>query len=355
MYRLPKLLLSLIFLLVAAGPALKAAPVGSENAFSQCKKLGRGVNVLGYDPIWKSFGRRLFRRQYFHVIREGGFDTLRVNLFPFQQMGSAPDYRLSDSWWHTMDWIITNAQAAHLNVIIDLHEFESMATNAVGNKNRFLAFWKQVAPHFQNAPDSVYFEMLNEPNGEMTPRLWNRYLVEALDVIRKTNPTRAVIIGPAFWNSIGYLHELKLPQNDQHIIVTVHYYNPMSFTHQGAPWVKPEYKVGVTWNGTSAERSAIESDFQKVQDWAKAHNRPIFLGEYGAYDRGDMASRARWTACVARTAEHFGWSWAYWQFDGDFVVYNTRKNQWVEPIHHALIPLAAMLPSKQSSESSPKP
>ena len=41
---------------------------------------------------------------------------------------------------------------------------------------------------------------------------------------------------------------------------------------------------------------------------------------------------------AARTAEHFGvWSWAYWQFDADFIAYDISKDQWVEPIHHALI------------------
>ena len=294
--------------------------------------------MLGYDPIWESFDQARFKKKYFEVIRAGGFDTLRVNLFPFSHMGAGPEYRLNDSWWNTMDWTVTNALAAHLNVIIDLHEFEVTAKDAAGNQGRFLAFWRQVALHFQNAPTGVSFEILNEPNGKMTPELWNQYLAEALAVIRESNPMRTVIIGPAFWNSIDHLGELKLPDNDRHIIVTVHYYTPMSFTHQGAPWVKPEYKVGVTWEGTPEERGKIESDFQKVQAWARKYDRPVFLGEFGAYDKGDMASRARYTACVARTAEHFGWSWAYWQFDRDFIVYNVGNNQWVEPIYHALIP-----------------
>ena len=330
--------LFLFFLPASFGFGAGAATITNEDAFAQCRTLGRGVNVLGYDPIWRSFDQARFKQEYFRVIRDGGFDTVRVNLFPFRLMSQGPDYRLSDPWWNTVDWIVTNALAAHLNVVIDFHESEAMAKDSQGNKARFLAFWRQVAPHFQNAPSSVVFEILNEPNGEMTPEVWNQYLGEALAVIRESNPTRAVIIGPAFWNSIGsHMDELKLPDKDRHILVTVHYYTPMDFTHQGAPWVKPPYKVGVTWTGTSEERGRIESDFQKVQNWAKQHDRPVFLGEFGAYDKGDMASRARYTACVARTAESFGWSWAYWQFDGDFIVYNISKNQWVEPIHHALI------------------
>jgi endoglucanase len=330
-------LLSLL-LPVVFGVLANAAAAGTGDVFAQSRELGRGVNVLGYDPIWESFDQARFKQEYFGVIRAGGFDTVRVNLFPFSHMGAGPEHRLNDPWWKTMDWIVTNASAAHLNVIIDLHEFETTAKDAEGNKERFLAFWRQVALHFQNEPSSVVFEILNEPNGEMTSEVWNQQLAEALSVIRESNPTRTVIIGPAFWNSIDHLSELKLPDKDRHIIVTVHYYTPMDFTHQGASWVQPPYKVGVTWMATTEERGRIESDFQNVQNWAKQHERPVFLGEFGAYDKGDMASRARYTACVARTAEHLGWSWAYWQFDRDFIVYNVEKKQWVKPIYNALIP-----------------
>jgi endoglucanase len=51
-----------------------------------------------------------------------------------------------------------------------------------------------------------------------------------------------------------------------------------------------------------------------------------------------MDSRARYTAAVARAAEGLGWSWAYWQFDSDFVVYDIEKDAWVEPIRKALVP-----------------
>ena len=58
----------------------------------------------------------------------------------------------------------------------------------------------------------------------------------------------------------------------------------------------------------------------------------MLLGEFGAYDKADMDSRARYTAAVARAAERLGWSWAYWQFDSDFVVYDIGKDAWVEPL-----------------------
>ena len=331
--------LSTLVFFIAISSGLSQPTVSEKtDAFAQNRLLGRGVNVLGYDPIWDSFDQGRFKERYFKMIRAGGFDTLRVNLYPFRHMGAAPDFVLSNSWWQTTEWIVTNALAADLNVILDFHEYEAMGKDAAGNQPQFLAFWRQLAPHFQKASDKVMFEILNEPNHQMTTNVWNQYLAEALAIIRASNPTRTVIIGPAFYNSIDHLKELELPAKDRHLIVTVHYYKPMDFTHQGAPWVHQENKLGVVWQGKPEERAAIAADFKTAQDWAKKHRRPILLGEFGAYDKGDMASRVRWTECVARTAEKCGWSWAYWQFDSDFIVYDIPKNQWVEPIHKALIP-----------------
>jgi endoglucanase len=229
-------------------------------------------------------------------------------------------------------------------VILDMHEFNAMGADPQSNKEKFLSFWRQVAEHFKDASDTsdmsenVLFEILNEPSGKLTGELWDKYYREALAIIRQTNLTRTVIIGPPSWNSVNSLNELKLPEDDRNIIVTVHYYLPMDFTHQGASWAGRKDKVGVEWPGTDEEKQAIVRDFQRVQDWSKEHNRPIFLGEFGAYDKGPMDSRARYNSCVARTAEGMGFSWAYWQFDSDFIVYDISRDRWVEPIHNALVP-----------------
>jgi endoglucanase len=244
---------------------------------------------------------------------------------------------LRPEWFETLDWAVSNATAQGLQVILDCHEYNRMGEDAEGHKDQFLAFWKQLSEHCREAPNSVLFEILNEPNKKLTPALWNQYLREALAIIRKTNPTRTVVVGPAFWNSVDHLKELELPAEDHHLVVTIHYYKPMAFTHQGATWTSQQYKTGVTW-GSEAERIAVQDDFDRVAAWAKEHNRPIFVGEFGAYDKGPMDSRVRYTDCVARTAEAEGWSWAYWQFDGDFILWDMKTDQWVEPILHALIP-----------------
>jgi endoglucanase len=195
-----------------------------------------------------------------------------------------------------------------------------------------------VAAYYKEGPNRIVFELLNEPNSRLTPQAWNVLLKEALAVVRKTNPQRNVVIGPAFHNDMYRLDELQLPADDRNIIVTVHYYLPMEFTHQGASWYPPTTELsGVKW-GTSEEQRRVEEDFDRVQQWAKKEKRPVLLGEFGAYDQGDMDSRVRYTSCVARAAERLGWAWTYWQFDSNFLLWDMASDTWVQPIWKALIP-----------------
>jgi len=337
MNKMPVLFATAILVL---GSSPIQAQAKATDALEQNRKLGRGVNIIGYDPLWRVFDRGRFQVKHFRLLKEAGFNSVRINLHPFRSMDSANGWAIRPSWLATLDWGVTNAQAQGLMVILDLHEFNAMGENPEANQEKFLAFWRQIAPRFRNADSTVLFEVLNEPNKKLTPDLWNEYLVEALHIIRETNPDRTVICGPAFWNSIDHLRELKLPESDRNLIVTVHYYSPMDFTHQGASWAGRKDKLGVEWRGTEAERNAINRDFDKAADWAREHKRPILLGEFGAYDKAPMESRARYTSAVARAAEARGWSWAYWQFDSDFILYDIPKNAWVAPIRDALIPLS---------------
>ncbi len=331
---LGSILAAWLFLLLASVGTAAAPP----DAFEQVKRLGRGVNILGYDPIWDNAKDARFTARHFKLIRDAGFQSVRINLHALQRMGPAPGYVLDPKWLATLDWAVKNALANGLMVVLDLHNYNDVAADPAAFKPRLMAFWDQIARRFKDAPDAVLFEVLNEPNGKLTPLLWREWLAEALEVIRRTNPGRIVVAGPPEWNGIHFLDKFILPESDRNIIVTVHYYEPMTFTHQGADWT-PEFVrlSGVTW-GSEAEKKQVADDFGLVQKWSQVHRRPIFLGEFGAYDKGPMESRARYTAFVARTAESLGWAWAYWQFDSDFVVYDIDKDRWVEPILRALVP-----------------
>ena len=58
------------------------------DAFEMNRRLGRGVNVLGYDPIWRDRDEARMQNKHFRLIKEAGFDHVRINLHPFDHMGA---------------------------------------------------------------------------------------------------------------------------------------------------------------------------------------------------------------------------------------------------------------------------
>jgi endoglucanase len=331
------------FLLIASSCAVTEKAVAKKrppDPFKQNKHIGRGINLGNAleAPREGEWGVTL-KEEYFKVIKEAGFDSVRI---PCRWSGHALEnkpYTIDKTFFERVDWAIANALKNDLYVMINMHHYPELTKDPAGQSERFLALWEQIAEHYKDYPDSVLFEPLNEPSGRLS-RLWNETFKKALATIRKSNPYRTIVIGPAESNIINLLRKLDIPKEDRNIIVTIHYYAPLEFTHQGAEWVGEKSKswLGTKWTGTEKEKQAITKAFDRAADWAKKHNRPIYLGEFGAYEKADMDSRARWTAFVAKSAVKRGFSFHYWEFCSSFGAYDPQKNAWREPLLKALIP-----------------
>jgi endoglucanase len=313
---------------VGASPA-QAAP--------RAPAFHRGVNVLGYDPFWKEGGEPRFKAKHFNEIRRAGFDFVRVNLFAFGHMDA--QNRIDPKWLKKLDWVVSEAGKAGLSVILDEHDFDACSNDVAMCRDKLQAAWRQLAPRYRRAPASVAFELLNEPHGKLDAGAWNALIPDILAIVRASNPRRTVIVGPTSWNAYRELPNLRLPETDRNILVTFHYYDPFRFTHQGASWTELKALRGVAW-GSEADVAQLRADFAKVAEWARANRRPILLGEFGAYDKSGTPAEMRvaYTAAVAREAERQGFAWAYWQFDGDFIVWDMSRDAWVIPIRDALLP-----------------
>ncbi len=330
-------LFSLFFYLFTSINLLAQNNIGKGFAFAQNAKMGRGVNIIGYDPLWNDMAKARMQATHFKKIKEAGFGHVRIKISPFRFAQNKTDFTINAKFFTTLDWAVKQALQNNLIPIVDFHEHTTMEKDPIGTQPMFLAMWKQIAEHCKNYPPDVLFEIANEPN--MKPEIWNNLHQAAYKIIRVSNPNRTLIIGTINGNQIKFLKDLALPETDRNIIVAIHYYSPIQFTHQGAPWsVKNKDLSGITWTGTEDQKAAVNADFDMAQKWALEHNRPLTLGEFGAYEKADLASRVTWTSYIARQAEARNWSWSYWQFDSDFILYDMAKDEWVKPIKNALVP-----------------
>jgi endoglucanase len=442
--------------------------VQAQTIFELNERLGRGVNFGNAleAPSEGEWGMRL-EPEFFELVEEARFDTIRLPVSWTHHASKEAPYTINPEFIERVQWAVDQATAQGLNIIVNVHHYDELNRDPLSEEARYLAIWQQIAGHFKDYPDNVYFELLNEPHGAFNnaPQIWNELLAKALEVVRESNPVRGVIVGPVFWNSVGSLEQLELPK-DPNLIVTVHFYDPFEFTHQGAEWVNPSPPLGTTWTGGNRrlsprwqdwswdtktsfvrednqeylqvnfekgwagyklhsimgpkgytqmvlktdrainlrvvcndaeeqavnvstqvatetvielscgnsqalkdiylqnasdegqtflletlefrgsskvltpfddEGTAIRERLDEAAQWAEKNNRPIFLGEFGAYEKADMGSRVRWTTFVRLEIEKRGFSWAYWEFGAGFGVYDREEKVWREELLNALI------------------
>lgn len=279
------------------------------------------------------------KEEYFDLIKQAGFDFVRLPVqWNSHADGNAP-YTIDPAFFARIDEVLGWALKRNLTIVLDFHYYDELMSNPWGNEERYLAIWKQIAEHYRDYPSTVLFELLNEPYDQLNAALWNEYLSAGLKTVRESNPVRDVVIGPVNWNAYDWISTLDVP-DDEHLIVTFHYYLPFEFTHQGAEWIGDESNawIGTTWEATDEQKAEITNNFDSVAEWASRNHVRILMGEFGAYSKAPQDSRVRWTEFTAREAERHGFAWAYWEFGSGFGVYDPDAKVWREDLLKALIP-----------------
>jgi aryl-phospho-beta-D-glucosidase BglC (GH1 family) len=321
--------------------ALNITAQNREKAFEINSKLGRGVNYgnmfeapseAGWGNPWKP--------KYAGMIADLGFNHVRIPVRwepDDRSMATAP-YTINPTFLDRIKQVVDSVINNGIFAIINMHHHDVLYEDPDGQKERFIAQWEQISEFFKDYPDSLLFEILNEPHGNLVPEKWNIFAADALTKIREDNPERIVLIGTAPYGGLGGLSNLVIP-DDEFIILTVHYYNPFHFTHQGASWVGEgsDAWLGTKWNDSEDERAIVQNEFALLRQIEQDKKIPIHIGEFGAYEKADITSRGKWTTYVARYLETLNWSWAYWEFSAGFGIYDPAKDKYNDVLVDALL------------------
>lgn len=341
----------LLFLiaLTAATATVVAAPQSCASVSSQtctlARSLGRGINMGNMldAPREGDWGPR-FEADFPDKVA-GAFDTVRIPVRWSNHAAPTADATIDEAFARRVDQVVDAFLAKGMYVILDVHHYTQISGDAQHGPNEFkvdpavmderlVNLWKQIAARYRNRPPKLLFELLNEPHGRLNGDAWNRLAAQTLTAVRTTNPVRTVLIGPGEWNGIPELPRLRLPR-DRNIIVMIHNYDPMSFTHQGLEWM-PQFPSGPTCCD-AAQRGQIVAALDAARRWNDASGFPVYLGEFGSTEKAELTSRANYARIVREEAERRGIGWAYWGFVHDFGIYSPKNHTWTEPVRRALL------------------
>jgi len=348
----------------SAAATIGPKPATSLSGFARGINFGNALDA----PTEGAWGNVLTER-HFSMAAESGLDHVRVPIrFNAHALAAAP-YTIDAAFFERVDWALDQAAQNNLAVMLDFHHYEELMKEPSAHAARFLGIWSQIAERYKDRPPNVVFELLNEPNTNLNANIWNDLVRDAIAIIRKTNPTRRIVIDSYFWASADWLDKLALPENDANLVASFHMYQPILFTHQGAAWMSGEYQTtGLVFPGPpaspvtpvpSAESvgwvrdwfqryntepagtnpggpATIEAELDKASRYAAQTGRAVYMGEFGVIDRADEKSRETYIRLVRQAAERRNMAWAYWDDGGTMKAMDPKTGQWVPYLRAAL-------------------
>lgn len=237
-----------------------------------------------------------------------GMDVVRLPVNFHSNIGSAPDYRISDSYLAYLDDVVNRITSRGLWVIIDHHSL-SVETFPQDGEALITSCLKQLALRYKGR-DKIVLELFNEPFGDYLQNNWPEMQGRIIKAIRSCDTERILIATP--WGC--YPERLsELPEyDDPRVIYTFHYYNPLMFTHQDAYWdenlkylsgypfpydasrmpeIHPHWQnepyLTYLYNNYPNDATAdkIREDITKAAEWATQHGKLLFCGELEGVSR----------------------------------------------------------------------
>lgn len=306
----------------------------------RCRLLARTMNFAhALDAVHGGDPSRMVQAQDFAICAERGFTAIRLPIEFVRHLaggGGAIDQQLLER----VDWMLGEAAMHGLAIVLANHLDPELMAEPERYQNRLCFIWEELAGRYRNASEHVFLEPLSEPIENLCP-VWNDVFARVLQRIREYCPERAVIVGPTHYNNMRFLRDLELPLADRNLIVSIHHYYPVEFTMQGEEWLQhgdPKSWLGTTFEANMRVQEVFAGAMDGIAAWAKQHDRPIFMAEFGTSSNADLDSRIAWTTLSRSLAEQRGFAWGCWAFSQTFELYDTEQKKWIEPLLTALLP-----------------
>ncbi len=328
------------------------APNASGVSASRLKELSKGVDVTQWFQVYSkvdvSHYKNYMSDAEIALIAKLGLYHVRLCISPnFLYNPQAPTV-VSNQHIKLLESAIHRFLQHNLAVIVDMHNTDKQDTE---NNAQWVAgyptFWGVLASKLRNLdPNRVFFEILNEPVFQGREWQWYQLQDQCIAAIRKSAPNNTIIVTGADWGGIDGLLKLT-PVADRNVVYSFHFYDPFTFTHQGATWAgpippllkgipypsspelvanalaqitNPEARAWVKQYGAERwDKAKLASRLDKALAYAHQNNVSLYCGEFGVYALvAPPASRSRWFHDFASVLKASGIGYAVWGWDDSF-------------------------------------
>jgi len=308
------------FFLLTAGILLAAdmaAQIIPQEAVSQMKK---GINMGNtLEPPYEGGWNNPYAREYyFDLYSQAGFDVVRVPVRWDKHTSYDSPYTVDQAWMDRVEEVLDWGLERDLFIVVNAHHDDWIKNNYDNPeyRARFDSIWSQIAGRFRDKSEKLIFEILNEPHG-LTKAQNDELHKRVLSSIRRTNPTRNVIIQGNEWGGARELIDMAIPEDD-YLIGSFHTYDPWPFGLEGHGSFGPN------------EITALKKKFQAVKEWSDSTGIPVFLGEFGCHKDADYNLRTKHYKLYVDLCQEHGFTPCVWDDGGNFRILERESRGWNE-------------------------
>jgi hypothetical protein len=357
--------------LLTAIAAVDSAPSGVPQ--SRLEKLSRGANITQwfqvYSPKPDSHYRTYMNDEEIALIRRLGLRHVRLCFSPQYLYDPANPEKPIAAHLAVLEEAIRRLHAHDLAVVLDPHNTNQRRLEDDPQwSGGYPTFWGALAASLRHiSPEMLFFEVINEPVFNRREAEWFALQERIVAAIRKSAPEHTIIATGPNWGGVDGLRKLT-PLSDRNVVYSFHFYDPFTFTHQGATWSgpvpprlkgvpypsSPEAVAGALSQITDPEarrwvedygrqrwdRERLKKRLSEALAWGQQHNVPLYCGEFGVYPLvSPPDSRRNWFRDFASVLKESGVGYAVWGWDDGFGF--GRKHEGGRPVID-LVPVEAL-------------
>ncbi len=299
----------------------------------------KGVNLGGWFSQCDYSRERLdtfITEPDFAQIARWGFDHVRIPID--YNVIQNPDGSMKEEGLRRIDGALALCDKYGLHAVLDLHKTQGFSFDKGENEagffeseayqEKFYAVWECFARRWGDRADRLMFELLNEVTFQEYLPAWKRISRECVRRIRAYAPEITVLLGSYNWNSARTLPELDAPY-DGHVIYNFHFYEPISFTHQGAYWMADTMDLSLRYRyeDSGVSRDWFEDFLRPALEKAEREGTELYCGEYGVIDVVPPEEALKWFRDLSAVFERHGIARSLWSYkEMDFGLQDQRMD-----------------------------
>ena len=305
---------------------------------------------MGIETCWN--GGYKTSQEMIDAVKAAGFRTVRIPVSWHNHVDGS--YQITKQWMDRVQEVVDYAVNDGMYVILNVHhdnDEKYMYPNTAHyeqSKKYMTTVWAQIADRFKDYDNKLIFETMNEPRLVGHQNEWwinpsnsdcidavktiNKLNQDILDTIRSSggnNGTRYVAV-PGYDCSVdGATNEnFKLPTDkvQNRLIVAVHAYLPYGFA-----LAEQSDSQSVDHFNINSDTGEIQQAIDKVYNQYVSKGIPVYIGEYGARDKGGIVQpRIDCAAYFTAYASSRGITCCWWD-DISFMLLDRSNCTWKQP------------------------